>query len=63
MSVSNEKGNESESVVRKRRWRSAEEKRAIAEASLKAGTSVREVAERCAITQHLSLSPAILFQI
>lgn len=46
MSVSNQKGNESERVVRKRRWRSAEERRAIAEASLKAGTSVREVAER-----------------
>jgi transposase len=46
MSVSNQKGNASEREVRKRRWRSAEERRAIAEASLKAGTSVREVAER-----------------
>jgi len=45
MSGSNQKGNESENVVRKRRWRSAEERRAIAEASLKPGGSVREVAE------------------
>jgi transposase-like protein len=46
MGVSNQKGNEPESVVKKRRWRSAEERRAIAEASLQAGTSAREVAER-----------------
>jgi transposase len=46
MSVSNQRGSESENAIKKRRWRSAEERRAIAEASLKAGTSVREVAER-----------------
>jgi transposase-like protein len=46
MSVSNQKGNELENAVRKRRWRSTEERRAIAEASLKTGTSIREVAER-----------------
>lgn len=45
MSGSNQKGNESENVVRKRRWRSSEERRAIAEASLKPGSSLREVAE------------------
>ena len=45
MSVSNQKGNESEHLVRKRRWRSAEERREIAEASLEARDYVRDVAE------------------
>ena len=46
MSSSNQKGNGSEQKPeRKRRRRSAEEQRAIAEASLKPGISVREVAE------------------
>ena len=46
MSVSNQKGDELGSAGRKRRWRSAEERRTIAEASLQPGTSAREVAER-----------------
>ena len=45
MSVSNQKGNELENAVKKRHWRSAEERRTIAEASLKPGISVKEVAE------------------
>jgi transposase len=45
MSVSNQKGNELENAVKKRHWRSAEERRVIAEASLKPGIAVREVAE------------------
>jgi transposase len=45
MNVSNQKGNELENPAKKRHWRSAEERRAIAEASLKPGISVREVAD------------------
>jgi transposase len=45
MSGSIQKAHESEDAITKRRRRSAEERRAIAEASLKPGTSVREVAE------------------